>query len=189
VAGTNLLWDTCIIKRKLTRTPPEYVDHIDRYVLDAGTDKAKIYMSTIVLAEGRLAGPKPTLADMQKLERDLRGIGSLIEPNPNIMALAGRLRAHSYPHPLRGSDPNAKDRELGLGDAIHLATAIWLKEAAGVSDIVFHSFDNGRGKNWEGKCTPILDFHKYCDGLTSDPDVAKVIALTRTPPRHPALTT
>lgn len=117
---------------------------------------------------------------------DLGSAFVLTDPNPIIMSYAGVLRDHE---PVNLGNPKSGEpakRSIGTPDSIHLATCIHLRDVLGVSDIVFHTFDEGKGKNWEGKCVPIIGFERWFPPDRRPREIADVCSLTRTKPEHPS---
>ncbi len=77
------------------------------------------------------------------------------------------------------------ERVVGTADAIHLMTCLHVKEDLGADDILFHTFDEGKGKTWGGNRVPLLKCEDCCEGIRDNPLVSKVIALPRHKPEHP----
>ncbi|MGH2510246.1 MAG: type II toxin-antitoxin system VapC family toxin, partial [Ktedonobacteraceae bacterium] len=160
----NLFWDSCVFIRYLTRQPTDFLADIDQYVAEAkGTDrKYIIHCSTLVFVEIRPRFLKKTgFGTAAEFMSDLGSAFAPFDPNPNILSYAGALRDHE---PVNLGNPKSDKpatRSIGTPDAIHLATCLYLRDVAGVSDIVFHTFDEGKGKTWEGKCVPIIGFEKW----------------------------
>ncbi|SMH40775.1 hypothetical protein SAMN02982922_2419 [Mesorhizobium australicum] len=75
---------------------------------------------------------------------------------------------------------------MTLGDAIHLVSALWVKEATEVSDLEFMTFDNSSNKSVETdigtKALPILNLEEFTHGISSDPDVFALLRLQRLRP-------
>jgi predicted nucleic acid-binding protein len=183
---TNLYWDTCVFARYLTRHPSAMLGDIDQYIVDARDNKYIIYCSTLVFLELRprfLRGSRfPTAIEFIA---DLGGAFVPIDPNPNIMAYAGALRDHE---PVNPGDPKIAEerrRSIGTPDAIHLATCVHLRDVLGLHDIVFHTFDEGKGTNWAGRCVPIIGFERWYPPDRRVREVADICNLTRTQPKHP----
>ena len=105
------------------------------------------------------------------------------EPNPNVMSRAGYIKDA---HPTNPSDAKTQNhRVIGTGDAIQLATCLYIRDVLGVSDIIFHTLDEGKGKNWEGRCVPLIDMERWFP-IDKRPQVVKeVCSLTRCKPVHP----
>ena len=86
------------------------------------------------------------------------------------------------------TDPSTKKpskRVVGTPDAIHLTTCLHIRDVLGLSDIVFHTFDDGKGKTWEGKCLPLLSFETWFPAGNRTSYVENVCGLSRTLPNHP----
>ncbi|WKA27823.1 type II toxin-antitoxin system VapC family toxin [Bradyrhizobium roseum] len=176
----HFYWDSCIFYCLLTGQPPHHQADVLELLNDARNGKAKIYTSTIALAE-----IKPRFLK-QKGHRSInaffdtmQGAVSLIDANPNIMTAAGILRDCIPTNPSDATTQNL--RSIGLGDAIHLQTCLHLRDVLGVKGIVFQTFDNGKGKTWEGRCVPLLTFEKWFPQPPKS--VADVCSLTRILPR------
>lgn len=179
----NMYWDSCVFIRFITAQPASLVGDIGRYIKDAQGGDRTIYFSTISYAEIMPSMLKGTrygsvgdfFSTMGKLFRP-------IEPNPNILMAAGELRD------CRPTDPtyrNASQRVIGTADAIHLMTCLHVRDVLGVSDIVFHTLDEGKGKTWEGKCVPLLGFETWYPSEGRHQRAEEVCALTREKPYHP----
>lgn len=183
----DLYWDSCVFYRFLTGYPTDYVDDVVRLVGDAKKGERKIYTSTIVLAEIRgFALKKTNFSSVREFFDDLRKGVSLIDPNPNIMIFAGQLKDNEATNP--SGDGAAPKRVIGTADAIHLATCLFLRDSMGVKDIVFHTFDDGKGKTWEGKCVPLLSFERWFPEQARSKPIESVCGLTRIRPLHPVPT-
>lgn len=185
-SGKHILWDTCVLYRWLTGFPVEYVDHINRFVADAKSGDVDIYLSSIALAEIRPSIIKHPDETPAGLISKLCSFLKVVDTVPDIMSLAGLLRDNTY---ICATDhPNAPERkrELSTGDAIQLATAIWMKEYAGVQNFEFHTFDDGKGRNSvEGRAVPMLSYHNWCKGLDDIECVQLAKELKRQKPSHP----
>lgn len=107
-----------------------------------------------------------------------------IAPNTNILMMASSLRDHSFR--LAKMQKGQKERVMSVPDAIHLATCIYARDALGISDIAFHTFDDGKSKGPDGKSVPLLSFKAWSEHLAKDPIVAAVHKLSITEPLHPA---
>lgn len=177
--NTNLFWDSCVLIRWLTGSPKDHVNDIDQYIQEAKAKKRRIYISTILFAEVRSSFLKnKDFGTIFDLLNDFKSAFYPINPTPDIMSRAGQLRDLSF------TKGDAKPRVVGTADAIHLMTCLHLRDELGVSDIVLHTFDEGKGKNWEGKCVPILGFEDWCEGNKDKELVKRVIDLPRVKPSH-----
>lgn len=161
IDSANLVWDTCVFSRYIIGQPTDFVTDIDLYISDARRSRRTIYFSTIVLAEVRQSAVKQGReARLDQFMSDMNSAFVPIDVNPNIGLLAGRLRAVNPQNP-SPVQKKQKSRLLGTGDSIHLATALYLRNSLGLSDIVFHTLDEGKGETWEGRCVPLLGFESY----------------------------
>jgi hypothetical protein len=105
-----------------------------------------------------------------------------IDPNPNILIGAGELRDATPTNP----DPKQPTgRVIGTADAIHLMTCAYVADVLNVPDLVFHTYDAGKGTSWEGKCVPLLGFERWFPEGSRTPRVERVCSLPRKLPLHP----
>lgn len=121
------------------------------------------------------------------MARYIRSIATVVSPDPNVMLVAARLRDIDWKRPNRMS--NEKPRRLTLGDAVHLASALWVKKGSKVDDLEFLTFDNSSNTNSETeqgtKPLPLLSVEEYNDGISSNPDALDVLRLPRLKPILP----
>lgn len=157
----NLYWDSCVFIRYITRHPTDCLADIDQYVAEAKLGDVKIHFSTIVFAEIRPRFLKPRRPSIEKFFADLGSSFAPFDPNPNVLAYSGKLRDHDPVNPGNPKIEEERKRSIGTPDAIHLATCLYLRDVAGIPDIVFHTFDEGRGVNWEGRCVPLIGFERW----------------------------
>jgi hypothetical protein len=183
----NLYWDSCVFIRYLTRKPADHMlSHIDQYVADARDGKFAIHCSTIVFSEIRPSFLKQRgYGKIQDFFSDLGAAIVPCDPNPNIMIWAGALRDHTPVNPGNPKIDEEHQRSIGTPDAIHLSTCLFLRDVSQLHDIVFHTFDKGKGKNWEGRCVPLLGFERWYPPDRRIKEIAEVCGLTRTEPHHP----
>jgi hypothetical protein len=154
---------------------------------DAGEGKVDIFVSTISLAEiGPSKMGKSGLRPIEVLNSISKAI-VLVDPTPDIMSVAGHLRDQTY-RLIGEPETTAPKRNLSLGDSIHIATAIALREEFGVQNLVLHTFDEGKSKDSEiGKKTvPIIGFQNWCRDCGNDEEVMKAIEIKRGKPEHPS---
>jgi len=182
----NLFWDSCVFIRYLTGNPDHRLTDIGEFIRDAQKGQRRIWFSTIAFTEIRPSHLKlkgyGSVADFME---DMAGAFTPIDPNPNILMMAGEMRDVRPLHPQ--ADPKAQQRTLGTPDAIHLASCLHVRDVLGVQDIVFHTFDNGKGSVWEGKCVPLLSFQDWYKNGKSHQHIAAVCALPRKEPIYPQL--
>jgi hypothetical protein len=183
-----IIWDTCCFIRFVTRNPNEFLGDLDQFVKEAQGEKVQIFYSTVTYVEFRPRFFKGSrYGEISKFFSDFRRVFHPIEPNPQILMWSGRLRDAD---PVNPSDPKIADdlkRKVGAGDAIHMATAVYLRDVAGYSDIVMHTFDKGKKKSTaEGNCVPIIGFENWFPRDKRSQEVQAVCDLKREEPRHPS---
>lgn len=183
MAPIEVYWDTCVFTAFLnneTDAYGNYISHIEQYLDEARSGKYKIYCSTITLAEITSGNMKASpFGKFSDFLLDFSSAVTQITPDPGIMTLAGDLRSLQY------TKDNGK-RKLLTPDAIHLASAIYLKEAYKVPLVALHTFDDGKSKGPEGKSIPMLSAEAWCTAIANDPIAKKLINLSRKKPEHPS---
>ncbi|WP_376100818.1 type II toxin-antitoxin system VapC family toxin (plasmid) [Roseomonas sp. CCTCC AB2023176] len=183
IGPKDVFWDSCVFIRWLTGDTTELAQDIQSYIDDAMKGERKIHFSTILFAEVKPShlrqGGYETMAQVMN---DFVAAFHPIEPNPNVMMAAGRLRDAKATNPADGKPCN---RVVGTADAIHLATCAYLRSQMGVENVVFHTFDEGKGKSWEGKCFPLLALEEWILYAPDGSIESEVIALPRTKPLYP----
>jgi len=184
---TVLLWDTCVLYRFLNGHPPEYLDHLEEWLKELSAGKTQIFLSTVALAEIRPSRVKDTGKTPAQIVNAISAAFRFVAPTSDIMSLAGYLRDQRY-RQTDGPEDRAADRVLSLGDSIHLATGVALREEFGVQELILHSFDEGKNKGGESgkRNVPIVGFHNWCRDLQGDEEVQKVLELTIKKPDHPS---
>lgn len=146
----------------------------------------KLWISSVIFAELRPRSFKSSakFADVRALAQYIRSIATVVNPEPNMMLRVARLRDIVW----KKSQPmaNEKPRCMTLGDAIHLVSALWVKEATKIEDLEFLTFDNKSDISVETdpgtKSLPLLRIDDYAHGLADDLDVAAVLRLPIIPP-------
>lgn len=182
----EMFWDSCVFIRYLTRSPAAHLEDIDQFIDDAKRGDRRIYFSTVAFAEIRpefFSGH--SFGTIEEFFADLGRAFIAVEPNPNVMVAAGRLRGIA---PINPGDPKIdaqRKRVIGTADAIHLTTRLYIRDVLEVKDIVFHTFDNGKGKNHEGRCVPLLGFERWYPPSIRQGIISEVCGLPRSEPIHP----
>lgn len=179
----NLFWDSCVFIRYLVQSPSELCDDIEEFVRDAQNGDRKIHYSTITLVEIRESQLKIRGYDyIEDFFRDFESAFIPIEADYDVMRVAGAMRDVPRSH------PNKENKKvLGTGDAIQLASCVLLRDRNGVDDVVFHTFDDGRGRNWEGRCVSLLSFEDWYPSSRGKVQIIDdVCRLPRIRPEHPA---
>lgn len=185
LSSENVFWDSCVfIRYFIGDTKAAHFDDICRYVEEAKSGKRKIHFSTVTLAEFRQEHFRESeFGSMREFLEDMGTACIPIEPNPNVMIQCSELRSAD---PIDPGRPNKKAaRVLSTPDAIMLMSAVYAKEALGIDDLVLHSTDEGKGKNWSGKCIPVVGFERWYPDHVRTPVVQSVCNLERIKPIHP----
>jgi predicted nucleic acid-binding protein len=129
-----------------------------QYLDEAKSGQHKIYTSSVVFAEVANSKIKhKKLGTMGDLIKDFTGSVIVIDPSVNVMQLSGRLRDIRY------KKGQSDKRALQTGDAVMLATALYLNDAYAVKVDVFHTYDNAKKK-----FVPLLGYQDWCEGLSGE---------------------
>ncbi len=120
---------------------------------------------------------------LQGLTRYIRSLATLVTPDPNTMLRVAQLRDAKWQRPagVRGADE--KPRRMSLGDAIQIASALWVKEAGGVTDLKFLMFDDLSPNDANGGARlSLLRLQDYAEDARANSDVMAAVRLTRVQP-------
>lgn len=157
-----------------------YIDYIGQYLDECRDGKCVIYTSTLTIAEvTRKRLVNSTYGTFTDFLNEYQGAIIQVSADPNVMQIASEIKSLSY------SKTGSKKREIGTADAIHLASALALRDTFGVTLSAFHTFDNGGSKGIDGKSVPLLSYEDWCENCLNDPVAQKVIWLPRKKPDHP----
>ena len=120
---------------------------------------------------------------LHELTRYIRSLATLVTPDPNTMLRVARLRDAKWQRPvgLRGAEE--KPRMMSLSDAIQIASALWVKEAGGVTDLKFLMFDDwSPSETKDGARLSLLRLQDYAEEARANSDVMAAVRLTRIQP-------
>ena len=120
---------------------------------------------------------------LHELTRYIRSLATLVTPDPNTMLRVARLRDAKWQRPadVRGRDE--KPRMMSLSDAVQIASALWVKEAGGVTDLKFLMFDDWSSNDaWGGARLSLLRLQDYAEDARASSDVMAAVRLTRIQP-------
>ena len=157
---------------------------LETILTEAAVGGRRLWVSSLLFAELRpsafVPGRFPSLAEFV---RYLRSIATFVTPDPNTMLRAGRLRDVKWQRPAALRGPDEKPRFLSMIDAMQLASALWVKEAASVADLEFLAFDDRVADDAEGGARlSLLRLQDYTDDLAIDSDVMAAVRLARAEP-------
>jgi hypothetical protein len=160
---------------------------IETILTEAAVAKRRVWVSSVLLSELRPSTFVPgRFATLLELTRYVRTLATLVTPDPNAMLRVARLRDAKWRMP--GDGGETKPRTMPLSDAMQVASALWVKEAIGVPDLEFLTFDDWCSHGaWPGARLCTLHLQDYeVDG--EDGDVKAPIRMTRLEPviRAPA---
>lgn len=114
---------------------------IETILTEAAVAKRRVWVSSVLLSELRPSSFVPgRFETLFELTRYVRTLATMVTPDPNAMLRVARLRDAKWRMP--GDGPEAKPRTMSLGDAMQVASALWVKEAIGVPDLEFLTFDD-----------------------------------------------
>lgn len=173
-----------MIRHFLNEDASTYAPHLREFMIDVETGNAVIYTSSIFFAEMDHRA-FAELSSAQEFFSDFARSINIVESVPDIMINAGgiRSRTFSYIGSKKASSP-PKDRPMSTGDSIFLATALHIKEQLSVTDLVFHTLDEGKNKGSEGKCVPLLGLEDWCSPVDEDDVLYRALSIPRSKPIH-----
>jgi hypothetical protein len=177
---------TNIFLRHASGASGEADEQIDRILTQAAVAKRRVWVSSLLFAELKPSMFVPgRFGTVQELARYIRSLATLITPDPNTMLRVARLRDAKWLRAagVRGDDE--KPRILSFSDAVQIASALWVKEAGGVADLKFLTFDEwGSSEPKRGASLSLLRLQDYVDDARADSDVMAAVRLTRVQPHR-----
>lgn len=181
----NLFWDSCVFFAFLRDERSSYdVDSIAQYLQEAKDGKHQIFTSSIALAEVLPSAiKKADIGSFEDFVDDYRGAISVVDPSPNVMTYAAKLKDLPY---RKGNSPG---RRLSTPDAIMLSSCVELIDVNGVKIDFFHTFDDGKKRDpVNGKMVPLISYEQWCEGFTREQMAiaGRVTSLNRRLPIHPS---
>jgi hypothetical protein len=179
---------TNVFLRHASGTSGEAEEHIERILTEAAVAKRRVWVSSILFAELKPSMFVPgRFNTLDELTRYMRSLATLVTPDPNTMLRVARLRDAKWQRPadVRGADE--KPRTMSLGDAIQIASALWVKEAGGVTDLKFLMFDDWSSNDAKGAGRlSLLRLQDYAEDARANSDVMAAVRLTRIQPLRQA---
>jgi hypothetical protein len=179
---------TNVFLRHASGASGEAEEHIDRILTQAAVAKRRVWVSSMLFAELRpsmfVHGRFDTL---HGLTRYIRSLAMLVTPDPNTMLRVARLRDAKWERTADQRGANEKPRMMSFSDAIQIASALWVKEAGGVTDLKFLMFDDwSSSEAKDGARLSLLRLQDYAEGARADSDVMAAVRLTRIQPLRQA---
>ena len=173
-----------VVLRHANGDSGEAEHHIETILTEAAVAKRRVWVSSVLFAELRPSTFVPgRFSTLFELTRYIRALATLVTPDPNAMLRVARLRDAKWHMPGDGHEGEAKPTTMALADAMQVASALWVKEAIGVADLEFLTFDDWcspDGKPSNRLC--LLHLQDYAIDAGSSPDVKASIRLTRLEP-------
>ena len=173
-----------VVLRHANGDSGEAEHHIETILTEAAVHKRRVWVSSVLFAELRPATfVSGRFATLFELTRYIRALATLVTPDPNAMLRVARLRETKWHMPGDDREAEGKPRAMALGDAMEIASALWVKEAIGVPDLEFLTFDgwcSPDGKPSERLC--LLHLQDYAVDVGGNADVNAAIRLTRLEP-------
>jgi hypothetical protein len=175
---------TNVLLRHASGASGEAEEHIERILTQAAVARRRVWVSSILFAE-----LKPSMfvrgrfQSLQGLARYLRSLATLVTPDPNTMLRVARLRDAKWQRPAEVRGADEKPRMISLSDAIQIASALWVKEAGGVTDLKFLMFDDWTSNDAKGGARlSLLRLQDYAADARANSDVMAAVRLTRIQP-------
>ena len=175
---------TNVFLRHASGASGEAEEHIERILTQAAVAKRRVWVSSLLFAELKPSMFVPgRFNTLEALTRYIRSLATLVTPDPNTMLRVARLRDAKWQRPADMRGAEEKPRMMSLSDAIQVASALWVKEAAGVTDLKFLMFDDwsaSEAKN--GARLSLLRLQDYAQDARANSDVMAAVRLTRIQP-------
>jgi hypothetical protein len=182
-------WDSCILVSHLKNEKSSMdLSIVKDYLNQASEGKCEIFISTLSRVEiiPNLDPMPSSLGEINEIWKEVEGTVTVVSPNPEVIRYATMLRCVPYAR-------TGGKRNLGTGDSILLATALFLQDM-GTDLKYFHTNDKGKSKNLDGsKNVPLIGYAEWVvESLESLEDelrcvVERICALTISQPQHLAV--
>ncbi|MFN3627964.1 MAG: type II toxin-antitoxin system VapC family toxin [Parvibaculum sp.] len=188
-SSSNHFIDTNVLLKHANDDSGEFSADIETILSEAAGSNPKrtLWVSSVLFGELRPSSLRPgKFEDIEGLAKYIRSIATVVAPDPYAMLRAARLRDLKWTKPPEKRGNGELVRGMTLGDAIHIASALWVKEGWKVGDLEFLTFDNSSDKSIETdpgtKSLPLLSLDKFTYEIGNDPDVLAVVRLPRLKP-------
>jgi hypothetical protein len=175
---------TNVFLRHASGSSGEAEHYVETILTQAAVRKRRVWVSSILFAQLRPSMFVPGRFDtLEDFARYIRSFATLVTPDPNTMMRVARLRDAKWQRSAEVRQADEKPRTLPLGDAIEIASALWVKEAAGVADLKFLMFDDWSSTDAKGNGRlSLLRLQDYAADARNNSDVMAAVRLTRVQP-------
>jgi hypothetical protein len=147
---------TNVFLRHASGNSGEAEHYIETILTQAAVAKRRVWVSSILFAQLRPSMFVPGRFDtLDDFARYIRSLATLVTPDPNTMLRVARLRDARWQRSAEAGEAEEKPRTLSFGDAIEIASALWVKEAGGVTDLKFLMFDDWSPTDARGGGPPL----------------------------------
>jgi len=179
---------TNVFLRHASGSSGEADEHIDRILTQAAVAKRRVWVSSILFAQLRPSMFVPGRFDtLEGLTRYIRSLATLVTPDPNTMLRVARLRDAKWQRPADVRAADEKPRMMSFSDAVQVASALWVKEAGGVTDLKFLMFDDWSSNEAGGVGRlSLLRLQDYAEDARANSVVMAAVRLTRIQPLRQA---
>ena len=181
--------DTNVLLKHANNDSGDASEDIERILTEAAYGQRKLWVSSVLYAEFRPSAfiPSGRFPNLDRFVAYVSGVTTTVSPTPETMLRAARLRDLKWIRPPEIRAEKERSRFMTLGDSIHLATALWVKEALDIGDeLEFLTFDDGNSKTGEAedgkRALSMLRLQDYTYDIADNPDVMAVVALKRIKP-------
>ena len=180
----NHFLHTNVFLRHASGSSGEAEHYIEMILTQAAVGKRRVWVSSILFAQLRPSMFIPgRFNSLEDLTRYIRSFATLVTPDPNTMLRVARLRDAKWQGFAEIHQADEKPRSLPFGDAIEIASALWVKEAAGVADLKFLMFDDWSSPDAKGNGRlSLLRLQDYAADARNNSDVMATVRLTRIQP-------
>jgi hypothetical protein len=182
----KLFLHTSVLLRHASGDSGDAERQIETILTQAVVAKRRVWISSILFAELRpskfVVGRFDTLFE---LTRYLRALATVVTPDPNTMMRAARLRDAKWRRAAAMGQADETPRSMSLGDAIQIASALWVKEAIGIPDLEFLMFDERSLNEGGGRRLSLLGLEDYAENADANQDLTAAAGSTRVEPVLP----
>ena len=175
---------TNVLLRHASGASGEAEEHIDNILTQAVVLRRRIWISSMLFAELR-----PSMFvhgrfnAFHEFIRYIRSLATLVTADPNTMLRVARLRDAKWQRPAGVPGADEKPRMMSFSDAVQIASALWVKEAGGVTDLKFLMFDDWTSNDAKGGARlSLLRLQDYAADARANSDVMAAVRLTRIQP-------